>query len=128
MAKQKITGSQIGLIRTVDANGWNVIIDADGKKIYTKSGTVTGVSLPAGLSFANGITTAMPVGLNGTNLYSASYIITDSLILDGASRQIMPHTIFDTGTGTNISYGVVNIYTGGAWSGTLLYKYRIEEV
>jgi hypothetical protein len=71
----------------------------------------------------------MPVGLTASDLYSGDYILTESLVVEGGSRHILPHTIFSTGAGVNvISYGIINTYTGGAWNnGSLLYKYRIEQ-
>lgn len=111
----------------VDANGWNKTQTASGKTVWTKSGTVPGISLSAGIFFSNGAITSMPVGLTAANLYSSSYILTESLILDVTSRHVIPHTIFSNDTGTTISYGIINMYTGGSWTGALLYKYRIEQ-
>lgn len=127
MAETKVSGNEIALAAAADANGWTVTTGPSGKKVWTKSGTVSSLTVGTGLAFINGTITSTPVGLTAANLWSTSYILTESLVLDGGSRHVIPHTIFTNDTGTAISYGLVNTYTGGGWTGSLRYNYRIEE-
>lgn len=109
-----------------DANGWNMTTTAAGKSVWTKSGTVA-ITIPTGIAFNNGTVTTMPVGLTAANLWSTSYIFTDSMITDASSRHILVHTMFTNDTGTTISWGGVNTFTGSSYTGTILYKYHIEQ-
>ncbi len=115
-------------VETVDANGWSIEYNAAGKKIWKKSGGVVGLSIPAGIAWINGTATSLPVGLTQLDLHGGPYILTDAMIVDGSSRHVIPHTIFDPSSGTILSYGLINTFSGGTWSGSLRYHYRIEQL